>query len=756
MAAQIISFLVLFQVAELSHDKGSMNLNTGYFESDGISPTAKLVENWTYQTNKIFAAADKLSSKSRTPPRPLSPQRGRTPPTLLRNMGNGDSWDLPPPKGKLDRNDRGIKRSFEDDLSGSKSQGLIGFGRDLVYEREGESRNFKDQDLDKFSSLSRDDYRPSSKIPSLIDMANSMDSQRGSHENVPFIPGHGEQVSNEMSTAVQLLAATMQLGGGNPSNMKSVLNALVSQQQKEKEDRRVEEERMMIKRRFEEEKIALHKREEALQLERRMEEVKREENRRREEMRRREEDRRREQRLLEERRQIEMARKREEEHLQHLAAQKRAAEEKQLRDIQIAAKLAMEQQKREQEERQRNAKRLQEQQAQMALMAVTKQVRDRLTGKLVEESTQFGKANTKSGNALDRINEKLKTDREKESAAKFDRNIAKDPAWAAPVILFSFLNRSNERKPLRGIPGQKVGRSTSKASDLKSRGQWIYNSVGAPAPVASLFKIKVRRPGTISEYETKVSTYNNRVLDLIDEGEALMKEGRSMNYVIRREIDDNKLAGQAKRSSDSAESKQGSASKSTANDVAKSAAKTTSSEAKKIESHSASGAKSKDLRETLKSGRARSKTPADTKPTSLSRPSTETKPRWDKSDESEDELLWDDDPMPMKITVDDDDTKSAKASVPVINMTQGAPQLSDSNANPAEALSESKTAEGSREQAASESAVDSTKDEQSNEATEATRKDGNFITLDDTAEESVKTIALDGNSTDFVTIDEAA
>ncbi|XP_067940774.1 uncharacterized protein [Watersipora subatra] len=632
-------------ISDLSKERATMILNTGYFESDGISPTPKLVENWNMQVDKVFSAVENMFfPRSRTPP------RQRTPPKPFRKMDNGDSWDLPPPRSKTDeRGDRSLKRSYEGTRSASSSEGLHSFGRDSSFGVNNSRKNSNDRDHDRYSARSRDDYPPP-KIPSLVDMAQSLDSPR---HPASLASRGADKPAKEMDTAVQLLAATMQLGGGNPSNVQAVLKALMSQ--KENDDRRIEEER--IKRRVEEERISVQKREEARRLEelKRREEKQREEARYREEMWRRQEEerRRREERLQEERRQREEAQRLEEERLHQMAVQKRAAEEQRLREIQIAAKLAMEQQKRE-EEQQRRVKMMQDQQAQMALMAVTQKVRDQLVSKQREVSSYN---NSKTGNVLDRLNEKLRNDREKkEPVSKFDRNIAKDASWAAPVVLFSFVNRSGDVKPLRGIHGQKVSKTSARASDLKSRGQWIYNTPGNAPPAVGLLKIKVKRSGIISELESKVADYNNRLFDMLDEGDALIQEGRNQGYMIRRETDDPKsVKGGASTIKDEP--------KSETQPSAMSGLAVKSKDLQGSGDKGSQGNKIRDLRENLNKSanrRARSRTPNESSKhtaNSQARRSVEDKPRWDKSDESEEELLWEDDHVSMKASADDDDVK---------------------------------------------------------------------------------------------------
>lgn len=667
----------------MSANRGSMHLNTSYFEDDGISPTTILVNNWKGQVDKIFLTLDKKMTKPGLPTPLLQPGAPAR---------RGDTYGLPPPKGAIDDRDRGLKRGYMDGYNMSDSPRDLGREAGMGHNRE--HRDYMDREYSRYEPRPREfsPRPPSPKIPSLLDMARSMDepSRRPVEPTSHSFGGMegSQQTPEQMATAMQLLAATMQMSGANASGVQSMFHALLSQQKQKQADLRDQEEKkrqeVARKRRMEDERVQMVKKklEEAHQQEvrkraeenRRREELQREEmrradeQRRREAERRREEERIREQRLMEERRLLEVARRREEERQREMDARRRVAEENRLREIQIAAKLAMEQQKHLEQKRQNEA--IQQQKAQLALLAVTQQVQEQMMPKQVATPFFPNAADGRpGGSALDRINEKLKIDREKKDRIPaVDQRIANDPAWRGPLVLFSFLNRTNERKPLRGIIGAKLHTANSRSlSDYRSRGQFVYSQSKSAAPTASFLKIKVSQPGRLSAFEHQVANYNNRLADMVEECESLVTEGRLQGYIIRREADDVKdlsnTAADAKTAltSTAADSTQ----KGKPVSDIKALKKDAETYAKGMGNGTENPTRVKDLRENLNRSakrRDRSLTPADKRQkstTSSERASMDAKPRWDKSDESDDELLWDDDEVPVKLAVDHDDGKGA-------------------------------------------------------------------------------------------------
>ena len=685
-------------MAELTSDKRSMHLDTDCFESDGISPTKRLTDNWESQISRALEQIDKKlrsrGGRGRTPPRPLI----ATAPSSREEAS--DPWALPPPKSSHESSDRGTKRGYSDDRHDGSSRGLLDIRQSSKeYERNGrDRRDYRDRESDRHRTRDFSPNPPSSKIPSLLDLntpSTAATTATTSNEN-PLMKVMGAAAANQtpeqMAAAVQLLAATMQLSGGNQTNFQNVFSALMDKQQQEQRER--EKERLkLIERQIEEERRqSMQKQIEEqrkVEAQKRFEEAKRQEELKRaaeERKRKEDEDRRREALRREEKRKEEL--RQQEERRRREAEEKQRLEEQRLREIQLAAKLAMDKQ-REQEEMVRRAKQaalLQEQQAQLALMAVTRQVQEQFTKQQPPQPVPLMSINQPKPptTALERLNDKFRSDKDRNEKLPGHlpetmpavKRLAQEPVWLEPLILFSYVSRQNERKPLRGISGGRLHRSLSSKAvgDYRSRNQIVYKLNGEQAPVLSFLKIKVKRRGEMSEFEKKVSLFNNRLQSMMDESDELLKEARRKDYFLRSEFEDSrpsKSGNSALSRKDDGASVQKSQAASGKSNEKERPRETGGGDARnKLQTRRGSDSK-KDLRDLLnkstdsaRASRNDSKgSSADTKRTREgsappSADTSKTKPRWDKSDESDDELLWDDDPDPVKVPLDDDDAKS--------------------------------------------------------------------------------------------------
>lgn len=675
-----------------------MHLDTGCFESDGISPTKKLTDNWESQISKVLEQIDKKMrprmARPETSPKPLL----STIPGSRNEMQ--DPWALPPPKSYHESTDRGMKRSHHEDRHEGASRGLLDIRQSSKdYERNGrDRRDYRHRESDRHRT--RDFSPPAAKIPSLLDLntPSSAPSTSSSSDN-PLMKMMGAAAANQtpeqMAAAVQLLAATMQLSRGNQTNFQNVFSALMEKTQHDNRERENERLKNIEKKREDERRKAMQKQIEEqrkLEAQKQFEEAKRQEELKRaaEERRRKEdEDRRREYQRREEKRKEEL--RLHEERRRREAEEKQRLEEQRLREIQLAAKLAMEKQK-EQEELVRRAKQaaiMQEQQAQLALMAVTRQVQEQITLQQPPQPVPLMSINQRKpvGNALDRLNEKYRNEKgrcEEEVGHQSEtmpavKRIAHEAAWLEPLVLFSYVNRQNERKPLRGTSGSRLhrGLSSKAVGDYRSRNQLVYKLNGEPSPVVSFLKIKVKRRGEMNDFERKISVFNNRLQSMMDESDDLLKEARRKDYHVRSEFEDNRP------------------SKPTSSALTKNDEVPVSNDTKTVPSSNKNNEKEKDqpqetgdgnvrgkpqergsatkndLRDVLNKstdsarvsrGNSKSRSTESKRTREGSAPpsadTSKTKPRWDKSDESDDELLWDDDPDPVKIPIDDDDAKS--------------------------------------------------------------------------------------------------
>lgn len=666
-------------------------LNTELFDIDGISPSAKLIANWTRQLHDLF--------ESLKAPDQHEPASGGA--SFSNQSG---SWGQPARSSDFsaDRADRAPKRSY--------NQGPI----------DRSENSFNDRDYLRQDKRPRDAplNRRSSEIPSLLNLTPAQNQERRSLTSVHNHERRTDPYSNDTArsktaeqtpeqVALQLIAATMELSGGNSTNAQSVFNAFLNRNQterdssfgrsdnsesqlmrrsldqdriqnmrsrmddirveenrREEEQRRIREDRIREER-IQEERIREERRivEEKLRQEKIREERAREERRREEQMReeRIREEMRREKIRLEEQRAVEIRRREEEMRLKQEAQRRlKEMEDNRLREVQIAAKLAMEQQKifqEQQNQRQAAAARLQEQQAQMTLMAVTRQFQEQIKPNKPVPSLMSGVTEKKSS-VLDRINEKLKhskTERERDNSRNTtSTTIAryrKDSAWNNHVVLFSFTNRNEERKPLRGVTGPK--NSASKVSDCRSQGLFPYTLEATPVTALEFLKIKVKIPGDMNAFETKVASYNNRLHGMAAEYQDLLRESRTNGALVRREGEytgsKSKATASQKPNPSNPPAKGSASSAASKNSAQRSGAKSVSNESKARES---ANPKVVDLRDSLLSKRlgkqGSSKSRQGSEP-----PAIVAKPRWDKSDESDDDLIWDDDEVPIKPPADE-------------------------------------------------------------------------------------------------------
>ena len=132
-------------MAELTSDKRSMHLDTDCFESDGISPTKRLTDNWESQISRALEQIDKKlrsrGGRGRTPPRPLI----ATAPSSREEAS--DPWALPPPKSSHESSDRGTKRGYSDDRHDGSSRGLLDIRQSSKeYERNGRDRRDRSEE----------------------------------------------------------------------------------------------------------------------------------------------------------------------------------------------------------------------------------------------------------------------------------------------------------------------------------------------------------------------------------------------------------------------------------------------------------------------------------------------------------------------------------------------------------------------------------------------------------------------------------
>lgn len=644
-------------------------MNTSYFESDGISPTPALINNWKMQADKLFASVEQAA-------------RNLTSDFSARD----DQWALPAPKrlsldhkpstfrpdqirrrsSSPDRLPNPTKRSYDhfDSLSGPLPLGSERFDGSREYNRGrhqgfSQDRTISDGQHVHRQKRPRDFSPPPSNIPSLLDFQPGRPTPNHNFANT----NSSDQAPEQLAAAMQLIASSMNLNSS--TNVQSMVNAFISRQ-KGVTDREMEmhyekehAQRLLEK---EQHRTRMLEEERRREAQKRLEEEKRQEIIRREKFLREEEQRRREeiQRDILQKEQIqrELIQKEQirREIIKKEEQRKRQQEEARLREVQLAAKLAMEHQKIEERRRQ----------AQLALMAVTNKVRKQMNVNALKaaavktasvsasSSSNSGNHFPKSGNALDRINEKLKNDKLKNDSPKADFRVVNDKAWKSPVVLFSFANRMKERKPLRGIIGPKLTKNSKELSDYKSRGQRIYAQSLNDVETVSYLKVTVKRPGFLTDFESKVADFNNRVFDMLSESETLIMEGRAQNYIVRRQLES--TGGSRSHSSEQIKD----ASVDPSSTVTENSSKDTNA-TKSVRSRLGDQTV-EDLRNSLRNkDQDISQSPqAVHNGNAAAVPSaTECKPRWDKSDESEDELLWDDEEVTStKPTLDEDDVKS--------------------------------------------------------------------------------------------------
>lgn len=199
-----------------------------------------------------------------------------------------------------------------------------------------------------------------------------------------------------------------------------------------------------------------------------------------------------------------------------------------------------------------------------------------------------------------------------------DHNITNDPGWKQPVVLFSFFNRHDQRKPLRGI-ASRIQRSRQSLSDSRSRGHQIYRSEDEPSPSARFLRLRVQRPGYLMEYEAKVASYNNRLMDLIMESNQLVEQGTKLGCLVDFDVasPSNKANGSPNRpDAEYTESQDA---------FTKSSMESNGSQIKTV-LHDKSHYTIDILGKSHKANGVIGKS---------------SKPRWDYSDESDDDVIWD-------------------------------------------------------------------------------------------------------------------
>lgn len=118
-----------------------------------------------------------------------------------------------------------------------------------------------------------------------------------------------------------------------------------------------------------------------------------------------------------------------------------------------------------------------------------------------------------------------------------DNQYVMDVAWKSPVVLFKHTNSINGQSlPLRGITGNQLAFFDSPLqSPYKEHGHVVYKTSTGSGPSLSYLKVKVKKPGKMSDFETDIASFNNRLMGMVMERDSLVKEGNRRKRLVWQE-----------------------------------------------------------------------------------------------------------------------------------------------------------------------------------------------------------------------------